>query len=93
MQTRSSGWQPPHCPNPNCDTRISSRGLEACPRCGLLFADYIEKRKMYLSLFPSPYYIWLRPNIKLSGFVRKDLWDAYQEHAPVPEPPAEQAEK
>ncbi|MDY6847769.1 MAG: hypothetical protein SV239_01360, partial [Thermodesulfobacteriota bacterium] len=35
------------CPNPNCDTRISSRGLEACPRCGLLFADYIEKRKMY----------------------------------------------
>jgi hypothetical protein len=27
----------------------------------------------------NPYYIWLRPQIKLIGFVRKDLWDASQQ--------------
>ncbi len=36
-----------------------------------------EKRHLYMYLFEeSPYYVWLRPKIKLLGFVRKDLWDA-----------------
>jgi len=35
-----------------------------------------EQRHMYLYLFDNPYYIWLRPKIKLSGFIRKDLWEA-----------------
>jgi uncharacterized protein (TIGR03663 family) len=35
----------------------------------------VEKRQMYLFLFDKPYYVWLRPEVKLIGFVRKDLWD------------------
>jgi uncharacterized protein (TIGR03663 family) len=35
-----------------------------------------EQRHLYMYLFDPPYYVWLRPNIKLLGFVRKDLWDA-----------------
>jgi len=34
-----------------------------------------EKRRMYMYLFDSPYYIWLRPQVGLMGFVRKDLWE------------------
>ena len=35
-----------------------------------------EQRHLYMYLFDeSPYYIWLRPKVKLLGFVRKDLWD------------------
>ena len=44
-----------------------------------LYSDSIpfEQRHMYMYLFDkSPYYIWLRPNVKLYGYVRKDLWDA-----------------
>ncbi len=37
-----------------------------------------EKWQMYLYLFDAPYYVWARPQVKLLGFVRKDLWD---EHA------------
>jgi predicted membrane-bound mannosyltransferase len=37
----------------------------------------LEERQMYLFLFDKPYYVWLRPEVKLSGFVRKDLWTAY----------------
>ena len=35
------------CPAPNCGFSIKKPGAEECPRCGLLFADYMEKRKMY----------------------------------------------
>jgi uncharacterized protein (TIGR03663 family) len=38
----------------------------------------LGKRQMYLFLFDKPYYVWLRPGVKLSGFVRKDLWDNLQ---------------
>jgi len=38
----------------------------------------VEKRQMYLYLFDKPYYVWLRPGVKLIGFVRKDLWDRFQ---------------
>jgi hypothetical protein len=38
----------------------------------------VEKRQMYLFLFDKPYYVWLRPEVKLLGFVRKDLWDQFQ---------------
>jgi uncharacterized protein (TIGR03663 family) len=38
----------------------------------------VERRQMYLFLFDKPYYVWLRPEVKLLGFVRKDLWDRYQ---------------
>jgi uncharacterized protein (TIGR03663 family) len=36
----------------------------------------LEERQMYLYLFDKPYYVWLRPNVKLTGLVRKDLWSA-----------------
>ena len=37
-----------------------------------------EERQMYLFLFDKPYYMWLRPKVKLLGLVRKDLWDRFQ---------------
>jgi uncharacterized protein (TIGR03663 family) len=37
----------------------------------------VQERQMYFFLFEEPYYVWLRPKIKLLGFVRKDLWDAH----------------
>ena len=44
-----------------------------------LYDDSIpfEQRHIYMYLIEDdPYYIWLRPQVKLSGFVRKDLWEA-----------------
>ena len=39
-----------------------------------------EQRHLYMFLFEeNPYYIWLRPQIKLIGFVREDLWEASQQ--------------
>ncbi|MBN2138367.1 MAG: TIGR03663 family protein [Sedimentisphaerales bacterium] len=37
-----------------------------------------EQRQMYLYLFEKPYYLWLRPQVELMGFVRKDLWEAHE---------------
>ena len=39
----------------------------------------VEERQMYLYLFDKPYYVWLRPNVKLTGLVSKDLWSATNE--------------
>jgi uncharacterized protein (TIGR03663 family) len=39
----------------------------------------LQERQMYMFLFDEPYYVWLRPKVKLMGFVRKDLWDLYQQ--------------
>jgi predicted membrane-bound mannosyltransferase len=36
-----------------------------------------DKRQMYMYLFDAPYYIWSRPQVKLMGFVRKDLWEQH----------------
>ena len=41
----------------------------------------VEKRQMYLFLFDKPYYVWLRPEVKLLGFVRRDLWERYQQRS------------
>ena len=44
-----------------------------------------EQRHLYMYFFEEPpYYIWLRPKVKLLGFVRKDLWDASHQ-GPDPE--------
>jgi predicted membrane-bound mannosyltransferase len=37
-----------------------------------------EQRQMYLYLFDWPHYVWLRPQVELLGFVRKDLWEGLQ---------------
>lgn len=47
-----------------------------------IFDDSIpfEQRHMYMYLIEKdPYYIWLRPKIKLYGYVCKELWDAANE--------------
>ncbi|MBN2270791.1 MAG: TIGR03663 family protein [Sedimentisphaerales bacterium] len=44
-----------------------------------------EQRQMYVYLFDRPYYVWLRPQVELLGFVRKDLWEARQA-ATAPDP-------
>jgi len=38
-----------------------------------------QERKIYMYLFDKPYYVWLRPKVKLLGFVRRDLWTAVSE--------------
>ena len=44
-----------------------------------------EQIRMYMYLFDDPYYVWFRPQVKLVGFVRKDLSDHYQQR---PDPAA-----
>ena len=54
---------------------IASPDVEAALTDKLYSLTPLEERQMYLYLFDKPYYVWLRPTIKLKGFVRKDLWD------------------
>lgn len=63
---------------------IASPDVEAALTNKLYVHTPLEKRQMYLYLFDKPYYVWLRPAIKLKGFVRKDLWDRYNK-GPDPE--------
>lgn len=39
----------------------------------------LEERQIYMFMFNEPYYVWLRPQIKLFGFVTKDLWESLQQ--------------
>ncbi len=57
---------------------IASPEVEGALTTKLYTLIPLEKRQMYLFLFDEPYYVWLRPGVKLSGFVRKDLWDNLQ---------------
>jgi len=56
---------------------ICSPEVEAALTNKLYALTPFEQRQMYMFLFDEPYYMWLRPKVKLLGFVRKDLWDAY----------------
>ncbi|MBN1509588.1 MAG: TIGR03663 family protein [Sedimentisphaerales bacterium] len=52
---------------------------------GRLYSEMpADKRQMYMYLFDDPYYIWARPQVKLMGFVRKDLWERHN-YRPVPQ--------
>jgi uncharacterized protein (TIGR03663 family) len=55
---------------------IASSTLEADLANKLYVQTPPQERQMYLYLFEEPYYIWLRPKVKLQGFVRKDLWES-----------------
>jgi hypothetical protein len=47
-----------------------------------------QSRRMYMYLFDAPYYIWFRPGVKLTGFVRRDLWEQREGRTlPPPEVP------
>ena len=58
---------------------IASPEVEEALTRKLYVLTPFEERQMYLFLFPKPYYMWLRPKVKLMGFVREDLWNAYNE--------------
>jgi len=65
---------------PSAPLIIASDKLEGALADKLYVLTPMEKRQMYLFLFDKPYYVWLRPRVKLLGFVRKDLWDQFQQH-------------
>ena len=60
---------------PSAPLIIASPDVEAALTNKLYSLTPLQERQMYLYLFEKPYYVWLRPTIKLKGFVRKDLWD------------------
>ena len=60
---------------PSAPLVIASPDAEAALTNKLYSLTPLEERQMYLYLFDRPYYVWLRPTIKLKGFVRKDLWE------------------
>ncbi|UCC96373.1 MAG: TIGR03663 family protein [Phycisphaerales bacterium] len=57
---------------------IASPEVEGALTRKLYTLTPLEKRQMYLFLFDKPYYMWLRPEVKLLGFVRRGLWDRLQ---------------
>ncbi len=61
---------------------IASPEVEAALTNKLYNLTPLKDRQMYLFLFDKPYYMWLRPKIKLLGFVRTDVWNYfYQQRA------------
>jgi uncharacterized protein (TIGR03663 family) len=80
--------------DPNTDAApiiIASPSVEPALVTKLYTLTPLKKRQMYLFLFDKPYYIWLRPQVKLVGFVRRDLWEYAQQsrQGPLPLPPTE----
>jgi uncharacterized protein (TIGR03663 family) len=63
---------------PSAPLIIASDKVEKALANKLYTLTPLEERQMYLFLFDKPYYVWLRPQVKLFGFVRKDLWDHCQ---------------
>jgi uncharacterized protein (TIGR03663 family) len=67
---------------PSAPLIIASPEVEAELTNKLYNLTPLEDRQMYLFLFEKPYYMWLRPKIKLVGFVRTDVWNYfYQQQA------------
>ncbi|UCG57457.1 MAG: TIGR03663 family protein [Phycisphaerales bacterium] len=64
---------------PSAPLIIASDKVEAALSNKLYTSTPLENRQLYLYLFEQrPYYMWLRPKVKLFGFVRKDLWESAQ---------------
>jgi len=57
---------------------IASPSLEAAIAKKLYEQTPYEQRQMYMPLFDKPYYVWLRPKVELTGWVRKDIWQLWQ---------------
>ncbi|MDI6449887.1 flippase activity-associated protein Agl23 [Anaerobaca lacustris] len=58
---------------------VISDDLEGALARRLYVETPAEDRRMYMYLFDDPYYMWLRPQVKLLGFVRKDVWELLQQ--------------
>ena len=71
----SIGWRR-NVPDDVAPLIIASSTVEAELTNKLYVQTPRQERQMYLYLFEEPYYIWLRPKVKLKGFVRKDLWES-----------------
>jgi uncharacterized protein (TIGR03663 family) len=75
-------WDHVDSNTPSAPLIIASPEVEAALTNKLYNLTPLEDRQMYLFLFEKPYYMWLRPKIKLLGFVRKDVWSYfYQQQA------------
>jgi hypothetical protein len=64
---------------PSAPLIIASDNVQEALTNKLYALTPLQERQMYLFLFDEPYYVWLRPKVKLMGFVRKDLWDRCQQ--------------
>jgi hypothetical protein len=67
---------------PSAPLIIASPDVEAALTNKLYNLTPVKDRQIYLFLFDKPYYMWLRPKIKLLGFVRKDVWNYFYQHQP-----------
>jgi len=70
-------WEQVDVNTPSAPLIIASPEVEASLTNKLYNLTPLEDRQMYLFLFEKPYYMWLRPKIKLLGFVRKDVWSYF----------------
>ena len=78
-------WDQVDVNTPSAPLIIASPEVEASLTNKLYKLTPLENRQMYLFLFDKPYYMWLRPKIKLLGFVRKDVWNYfYQQQVQTP---------
>jgi uncharacterized protein (TIGR03663 family) len=59
---------------PSAPIIIASDDIETALAIKLYKLTPRRQRQMYLYMFDKPYYVWLRPGVKLRGFVSKDLW-------------------
>lgn len=67
---------------PSAPVIIASDKVEGALSNKLYVLTPVEERQLYLYLFDKrPYYMWLRPKVKLFGYVRKDLWESAQRAA------------
>jgi len=57
---------------------IASSSLEDAIAKKLYEQTPFQQRQLYMYIFDKPYYVWLRPKVKLIGLVRKDLWQRWQ---------------
>jgi uncharacterized protein (TIGR03663 family) len=74
-------WDQVDPDTPSAPLIIASPEVEASLTNKLYNLTPPEDRKMYLFLFDKPYYMWLRPKIKLLGFVRTDVWNYFYQQS------------
>jgi len=72
-------WDQVDVDTPSAPLIIASPEVEAALTNKLYTLTPLEDRQMYLFLFDKPYYMWLRPKIKLVGFVRTDVWNYFHQ--------------
>jgi uncharacterized protein (TIGR03663 family) len=72
-------WDQVDVNTPSAPLIIASPEVEGSLTNKIYQLTPLEDRQMYLFLFDKPYYMWLRPKIKLVGFVRTDVWNYFHQ--------------